>query len=106
MPVFGHDFAAKHTKLNLTEDRVLEKGESVRIYGFIVSNCSGSPQNVDITDFDKKFGQEHFYIAELCLLDNTNFESDSKWLADHGIRVLQSAPAGVSITFFHSHGGA
>lgn len=105
MPVFGHDFASKHTKLSLDQDRVLEKGESVRIYGFILSNCSGSAQNVDIVDFDKKFGQDHFYIAELCILDNTNFESQSRWLADHGVRV-KAAAVGVSITFFHSSGGA
>jgi uncharacterized protein related to proFAR isomerase len=105
MPVFGHDFASKHTRLALDQDRVLEKGESVRIYGFIISNCTASPQTVDITDFTRKFGQDHFYIAELCILGNTSFESDSRWLADHGVRALQSA-AGVSITFFHSSGGA
>lgn len=105
MPVFGHDFAAKHTRLSLDQDRVLEKGESVRIYGFVLSNCSGAPATVDITDATRKFGQEHFYIFELCILDNTTFESDSRWLADHGIRVKQ-ASAGVSITFLHSHGGA
>jgi hypothetical protein len=60
---------------------------------------------VDITDATKKFGQDHFYIVELCILDNTSFESDSRWLADHGVRALQSAD-GVSLTFFHSHGGA
>lgn len=103
--IFGNDFASKHSKLALDQDRLLEKGESVRIYGFILSNCSGSAQNVDIVDATKKFSQDHFYILELCIQDNTNFESDSRWLADHGVRVLQSA-VGVSITFFHGSGGA
>lgn len=97
-------FAAKQTRLTLEESRLLESGESIRVYGMLASNNTASAVTIEILRAERT-GSLGFYIHRLAVPANDSREFHSQWLADHGVRV-NPVSAGVEVTFFHSHGGA
>ena len=100
------NFAAKHTRLTLDQNRLLEDGESVRVYGIVASNNTASPAIIEIARA-RQTGSLGFYIHRWAVPANDSKEFHSQWLASQGVRVnAVSASSDVEVTFFHSHGGA
>lgn len=98
------NFAAKHTRLTLDQSRLLEDGESVRVYGMVASNNSASPVTIEVGRA-RKTGSLGFYIHRWAVPANDSKEFHSHFLADQGLRFSPISDE-VEVTVFHSHGGA
>ena len=95
------DFAPKKSRFRLDQNRTVELGESIRVYGMILSNRTGSAQVVEITD------NNNFYFMDPISIQSTDSKViPIKFLADKGLKFVSAGTTQVGVTVFHSHGGA
>lgn len=91
--------AAKITNVAAGQtDEEIESGQSIHVYGFIVSNTS---ENFDSVRFEDKDGNLLFtFPAQI----QSATPCEIEWLADKGLQI--TTPASITCTIFHSQGGA
>ncbi len=101
------DFAAKvsgKTNFTTSDDTfTIESGESIRVYGIVLSNSASSAAT--IIRYTGRNGTEiifDFYVG-----GGKVHPIDIKFIADQGLSIeATSNETSASVTVFHSHGGA
>lgn len=99
-----YDRAAKHTQVAASTTTNIESGESVTIYGIIITGDGGAGQvtlneGVSAGDFSSVTEVGDFQVAS-----GESFESQTCWMADKGLQVVTAA--NTKVTVFHSHPSA
>jgi len=94
----GNNFASKSTHVAESQtDSAIESGESIKVFGITIEAQNGG------TVLFEKYGTADLY-EKATMLGMGVMELTVPWLADVGLQV--TTPAGITVTVFHSHGGA